>query len=37
MFSYTFLPPVATRMKQVPESLLAFQHMFPDDDACAAS
>ena len=23
-------------MKQVPDSLLAFQHMFPDDDACAA-
>ena len=23
-------------MKQVPNSLLAFQHMFPDDDACAA-
>ena len=23
-------------MKQVPNSLLAFQRMFPDDDACAA-
>ena len=23
-------------MKLVPDSLLAFQHMFPDDDACAA-
>ena len=23
-------------MKQVPDSLLAFQHMFPEDDACAA-
>ena len=23
-------------MKQVPDSLLAFQHMVPDDDACAA-
>ena len=23
-------------MKQVSDSLLAFQHMFPDDDACAA-
>ena len=23
-------------MKQFPDSLLAFQHMFPDDDACAA-
>ena len=23
-------------MKQVADSLLAFQHMFPDDDACAA-
>ena len=23
-------------MKQVPDSLLAFQHMLPDDDACAA-
>ena len=23
-------------MNQVPDSLLAFQHMFPDDDACAA-
>ena len=23
-------------MKQAPDSLLGFQHMFPDDDACAA-
>ena len=23
-------------MNQVPDSLLAFQRMFPDDDACAA-
>ena len=23
-------------MKQVADSPLAFQHMFPDDDACAA-
>ena len=28
--------PRSRQMKQVPDSLLAFQHMFPDDDACAA-
>ena len=27
---------VPADVKQVPDSLLAFQHMFPDDDACAA-
>ena len=30
------VPADSHHMKQVPDSLLAFQHMFPDDDACAA-
>ena len=30
----TFLP-TEPHMKQVPDSLLAVQHMVPDDDACA--